>query len=64
MMLEPSIEVLLTKVENRFVLCVLTAKRARQLIQGAASTAMVDTERVVATAINEILNDKVRIVEG
>ena len=54
MMLEPPIEDLLQKVENRFALCVLTSRRARQLIQGAATAVEVDTERVVSTAINEI----------
>jgi DNA-directed RNA polymerase subunit omega len=58
-MLIPSIEELLTKTENRFSLCVLTSKRARQLIQGASTTVDVDTERVVAVAIDEIKDGKV-----
>jgi DNA-directed RNA polymerase subunit omega len=59
MMLIPPIEELLTKVENRFSLCVLTSKRARQLIQGASTAVDVDTERVVAVAIDEIKDGKV-----
>ena len=54
MMLVPPIEDLLVMVENRFALCVLVSKRARQLIQGAATAVDVDTERVVSTAISEI----------
>ena len=58
-MLKPPIEELLMKVENRFALCVLTSKRARQLIIGAVSSINVDTERVVAIAIDEIYNGQV-----
>ena len=54
MMLKPSIEELLRKVENRFALCDLVSKRARQLIRGTASLEKVSTERVVSAAINEI----------
>jgi DNA-directed RNA polymerase subunit omega len=63
MMLKPPIEELLMKVENRFALCVLTSKRARQLILGAASSINVDTERVVALAIDEIYNGQVTYAE-
>jgi DNA-directed RNA polymerase subunit omega len=63
MMLKPPIEELLMLVENRFALCVLASKRARQLIQGAASSMNVDTERVVATAIDEIYSGQVTYAE-
>jgi len=63
MMLKPSIEELLRKVENRFALCDLVSKRARQLIRGTASLEKVSTERVVSAAINEILEGRVTHVE-
>lgn len=34
-MIDPSIQTLLTKVDSRYTLVVVTAKRARQLVDGA-----------------------------
>ncbi|MFL0268213.1 DNA-directed RNA polymerase subunit omega [Candidatus Clostridium radicumherbarum] len=53
-MINPSIVELLTKVDNRYSLVIITSKRARQIIDG--SKPLIDTEnsKPLTVAINEL----------
>lgn len=53
-MIDPSIVDLLKIVENRYTLITITAKRARQLIQGEKPLIDIDSTKPVTVAINEI----------
>lgn len=53
-MINPSIVDLLTKVDNRYTLVTMTAKRARQLIQGEEPLVRISSTKPVTIAINEI----------
>ena len=53
-----TIEDCLKRIENRFLMCFVAAKRARQLIKGAQP--LVESEnREVVTALREIAEGKV-----
>lgn len=55
-----TIEDCLTNVENRFALVVVTAKRARQILEGAAP--LVESKnRPIVTALREIAAGKVKV---
>lgn len=58
-MINPSIVNLLQHVDNRYTLVVMTAKRARQLIDGAMPLLDVDSSKPVTIAINEINEAKI-----
>jgi len=58
-MINPSIVSLLKKVDNRYSLIVLTAKRSRQLIDGAKPLVDMDSTKPVTIAINEIDQGKI-----
>lgn len=53
-MINPSIVDLLKKVDNRYTLVTMTAKRARQLIEGQEPLVKLDSTKPVTIAINEI----------
>lgn len=53
-MINPSIVDLLERVDNRYYLIVMTARRARQLIEGDKPLVEVDSTKPVTIAINEI----------
>lgn len=59
-MIKPSVTELLRKVENRYVLVNITAKRARMLNEGAQPLTPEKSDRDVTTAINEINEGKIR----
>lgn len=58
-MINPSILQLLEKVDNRYALVVITAKRARQLIAGDKRLVDIDSNKPVTIAINEINEGKI-----
>lgn len=58
-MIYPSISSLMNKVDSRYTLVVATAKRARQLAEGAPKLTKCSSEKPVTVAINEINEDKV-----
>ena len=62
MIVKPTVKELLTKVDNRFELVVVTAKRARQIADGSEVLTDVDEEAPVTLAANEIAEGKVYIV--
>jgi len=53
-MIYPSISSLLEKVDCRFTLVIVAAKRARQLIDGARKLTKYDSMHPVTIAANEI----------
>lgn len=61
MMVKPTVKELLTKVDNRFELVVITAKRARQIADGAKVLTSVKEEAPVTLAANEIAEGKVNV---
>ena len=63
MMVKPTVAELLEKVDNRYSLVIATAKRARQIAEGAEVKTKVKEESPVTLAANEIAEGKVEIVE-
>lgn len=59
MMLYPDINELLERVDTRYTLVVMVAKRARQLKSGARQLVNIDSERSVSIAVQEVHEDKV-----
>ncbi|WP_330389476.1 DNA-directed RNA polymerase subunit omega [Geosporobacter ferrireducens] len=62
MMTDPSVNSLLEKVNSRFTLCIVTGKRARQLIDGAHKLTDCSSENAVTVAANEINEDMITYV--
>lgn len=63
MMVKPTVSELLEKVDDRYELVVATARRARQLSEGAEPLTKKEEPSTVSTAANEIAEGKVEIVE-
>jgi DNA-directed RNA polymerase subunit omega len=61
-MVDPPIGSLLGKVDNRFILCILTGKRARQLIDGAHKLTGCTSGNPITIAINEINENMITYV--
>ena len=61
MMVKPTVKELLTKIDNRFELVVVTAKRARQIANGDEVLTDVEEEAPVTIAANEIAEGKVTV---
>ncbi len=59
MMVKPAVTDLLKKVDNRYSLIIMTAKRARQIAEGEEPMTDVDEKSPVTIAVNEIYQDKV-----
>lgn len=64
MIVKPTVSELLEKVgDNRYSLVIMTAKRARQLANGAPAKTDVKERSVVTVAANEIAEGKVKKIE-
>lgn len=61
-MTDPSINSLLKKADDRFTLCIITGKRARQLINGARKLTNCISKNAVTVAVNEINENKITYV--
>ncbi|HOP99699.1 MAG TPA: DNA-directed RNA polymerase subunit omega [Acetivibrio clariflavus] len=61
-MIEPGISSLLEKVDSRYTLVVATAKRARQLTDGAHKLTDCQSDKPVTIAINEIDENKITYI--
>ncbi|MDQ2084995.1 DNA-directed RNA polymerase subunit omega [Herbivorax sp. ANBcel31] len=61
-MIEPAIGSLLEKVDSRYTLVVATAKRARQLTEGAHKLTECQSEKSVTIAVNEIDEKKITYI--
>lgn len=59
MMVKPAVTDLLKKVDNRYSLVIMTAKRARQIAEGETPMTDVDEKSPVTLAVNEIYEEKV-----
>ncbi|MBQ9615298.1 MAG: DNA-directed RNA polymerase subunit omega [Selenomonadaceae bacterium] len=58
-MVNPSTDALMTKVESRYGLVVLAAKRARQLLDGEEIKSKRQSTKDVTNALEEIVEDKI-----
>lgn len=63
-MINPSIQTLLTKVDSRYTLVVVTSKRARQLVDGAPKLTKCTSDKPVTIAINEIAENNITYVRN
>jgi len=59
MMVKPSVQELLEKVDNRYRLVIVTSKRARQIADGDICMTRVKEKSPVTLAANEIAEGKV-----
>ena len=59
MLIKPTLESLMTKVDSKYTLVTLDAKRARQLTDGDEPLVDVDTTKVVSIAMEEIDQGKI-----
>lgn len=64
MLVKPSLEDLLKRVENRYILAMLAARRARQLTSGAQSFVKENNPSNVTIAAEEISEDKIALLSG
>jgi DNA-directed RNA polymerase subunit omega len=62
-MIQPAIEDLMKKADCKFSLVIETAKRARQLTEGASSLSGCKSKKPVSIAANEIHEDKITYVK-
>lgn len=59
MMLKPAMPELLKKVNNRYLLVNVTAKRAREIAEVAEENQVKLSEKPVTLALDDIMNDKI-----
>ena len=59
MLIKPTLESLMTKVDSKYTLVTLAAKRARQRTDGDEPLVDVDTTKVVSIAMEEIDRGKI-----
>lgn len=57
MMLYPAIDVLKNKVDSRYTLAVMTAKRARDLIDGKPQLTITENDKPISIATAEVAGD-------
>lgn len=62
MMIYPPITELVEKTGSRYALVIETAKRTRQLVEGATKLSAVETSKDVTVAVNEIYEGKLEVV--
>lgn len=60
MMLYPSIDTLVKKADSRYTLVIATAKRARQIMEGADVLLETEASKPVTKALAEINEDKIK----
>jgi DNA-directed RNA polymerase subunit omega len=61
-MIFPPLSSLLEKVDSRYTLVVATAKRARQISDGAHKLTRCASDKPVTVALNEINEDKITYI--
>lgn len=59
MMIEPTIDSLMEKVDSKYSLVVAAAKRARQIVDGAEPMERGSSNKPVSIALSEIGHDKI-----
>ena len=58
-MINPSIDTLVTKVDSKYTLVVLAAKRAREIMDGSVTTVDSKSHKQVTLALEEIAQGKI-----
>jgi DNA-directed RNA polymerase subunit omega len=58
-MIYPSLDVLVTKVDSKYTLVVLAAKRAREIMDGATPLVDSKSNKQVTIALEEVAQDKI-----
>jgi DNA-directed RNA polymerase subunit omega len=58
-MIHPSLDILVTKVDSKYTLVVLTAKRAREIMSGDAPLVDSKSNKPVTIAMEEIAQGKI-----
>lgn len=58
-MVKPSIDYLAEKVDSKYTLVILSAKRARELLSGAQSLVECKSNKAVTIALEEIASEKI-----
>jgi len=58
-MINPSIDTLVTKVDSKYTLVVLAAKRAREIMDGSAPLAESKSHKQVTLALEEVAQEKI-----
>lgn len=61
-LVNPPISSLLKKAENRFTLCIISGKRARQLLDGAKKLTDTTSSNALTVAIHEIDDNMITYV--
>jgi DNA-directed RNA polymerase subunit omega len=64
MLVKPPLEKLLPKVDNRYILALLIAKRVRQLVDGAMPLLDSDSPNLVTLACEELSSNRISLVRG
>lgn len=59
-MLNPSFDHVLQEGDNRYTLVMLTAKRARQIVEGSEALVETESTKPVTIAIEEIVQGKIK----
>ena len=57
MLLYPSIDILKQKVDSKYTLAILAAKRARDIVDGKPMLTISDVEKPISVATTEISED-------
>lgn len=58
-MIYPSLDVLVTKVDSKYTLVVLAAKRAREIMDGATTLVDSKSNKQVTIALEEVAQNKI-----
>lgn len=58
-MIHPSLDVLVTKVDSKYTLVVLAAKRAREIMDGSVTMVESKSNKQVTIALEEVAQDKI-----
>lgn len=58
-MINPSLDILVSKVDSKYTLVVLAAKRAREIMDGEASFVDSKSNKPVTIALEEVAQDKI-----
>lgn len=61
-MLHPSMSELLTKIDNRYLLVNVTAKRARELAEEAEENEIALAEKPVKLALDDIMSGRIAVL--
>lgn len=62
-MLKPNIDELMKKVDSRYTLVMVVAKRARQLIETQEQLIETESKKPISIAVEEFYEDKVKYFE-